>query len=973
MEIKDLTSYRIIEQKSIADLDCEAFLLEHVKTKAKVVLLPNNDDNKVFYIGFRTPPKDSKGSAHIVEHSVLCGSEKYPIKDPFVELCKGSLNTFLNAMTYPDKTIYPVASCNDKDFANLVDVYLDAVFHPNMYRNEKIFMQEGWHYEMEDAESELKYNGVVYSEMKGVYSSAEEVVRSRILKELFPNGTYGVESGGDPDDIPTLTYEEFLDFHSKYYHPSNSYIYLYGDMDMVEKLEYIDREYLSHYDYLEVDSDIVKQEPIGEVKETECFYPITDDESEEANTYLSYNVLLGCDNTDPEMNIAMSTLESVLCQTPGAPIKKALIEKGIGSDVSCFFENELLQPYCSIMVYNAEPEMKDEFVKTIEDTLREQIEKGIDKKALLASLVNSEFSYREADFGALPKGLAIGVTLLDSWLYDKTRPFVYIEQGELYRKLKQKVETRYFEDIVEKYLLNNTHKVILAGKPKKGLATEKEEKLAAELAEIKNGLSKEEIDRIVVKTAELKEYQGSEDSPEDLAKMPFLRREDMNPNARKMEVIADTIEGCPFYKYDIFTNGIGYLRLGFRTDNIPLKYYRYVNLFSYCFMKMDTTKHSYNDFYNEIKLYTGGLYMTGVAYRAENLEKPDKFAFEVKARFLDENLKDTFRLIEEAVFDTRFEDKVRLKELMNERYSRLKSMISEGGHMIAMNECAGAFSVASALDCETSGVAALKLLEEITADFDSKCDEIIDIFNTLRKMIFRPENAYVSYIAPDGENKELKECFRDFKTKLYTDEVESGRLTIELLKSNNAYKTSGQIQFVGFSGRFTPKYEYSGVLAAVKTMLNYDYLWTNVRVKGGAYGCFPIIRVNGILSFVSFRDPNLEKTIEVFKGIADYLKNVSLDEKTITRYIIGAIGELDTPFSPSLEGDIAISQHICGTHYEDIQRRRDELLAASENDIRDAAKFFEEAFKTPYLKVVGSAKAIAENESLFDSVESLLR
>ena len=425
--MEQLQAYTILEKKEIKELNSVGYIMKHNQTGARIVLMENDDNNKVFCVGFRTPPKDSTGVAHIIEHSVLCGSDKFPVKDPFIELAKGSLNTFLNAMTFPDKTIYPVASCNEKDFQNLMDVYMDAVFHPNIYQEEKIFRQEGWHYEMESMEDELTINGVVYNEMKGAFSSPDDVLEREIMNSLYPHTSYAVESGGDPDVIPELTYEDFLAFHSRYYHPSNSYIYLYGDMDMAEKLRFLDVEYLSKYEALAVDSELDEEQPFTEPVEVCKEYPITESESEKENTYLSYNISFG-NNLDKEQYIAFQVIDYVLCSAPGAPLKQALIDKGIGKDVYSSYENGIMQPYFSIVAKNADKEQLPEFLATIREELTKITEQGFDKKALRAGLNFYEFRFREADFGSYPKGLMFGLMMLDSWLYDDNKPFVHIDR-----------------------------------------------------------------------------------------------------------------------------------------------------------------------------------------------------------------------------------------------------------------------------------------------------------------------------------------------------------------------------------------------------------------------------------------------------------------------------------------------------------------------------------------------------------------
>ena len=480
---RELQAYELVESRKIKDIQSEGILLRHKKTGARVALLSNDDENKVFAVGFRTPPENSTGVPHIIEHSVLCGSKEFPVKDPFVELVKGSLNTFLNAMTYSDKTVYPVASCNDKDFQNLMHVYLDAVFYPNIYQEKKIFMQEGWHYEMEDLDSPLTYNGVVYNEMKGAFSSPDEVNDREMMNSLFPDTIYGVESGGDPKVIPELTYEQFLDFHRRYYHPSNSYIYLYGNMDMAEKLEWIDEHYLSKFDRLEIDSTIKMQKAFDKPVTIHKEYPIMEGESLDNNTYLSYNIVVGT-ALDKELCFAMQILENALGSASAAPLKLALIHKNIGTEVYTEYSNGIYQPIFSIVAKNANENQKDEFVATIEDELKRLVKEGIDKKSLLAGLNYYEFKYREADFGSYPKGLMYGIWMLESWLYNDNMPFDMLETVEVLKDLKAKIDTDYFEQLIEKYLIQNNHKSILVVSPKEGLTAKTEQELAEKTAGI---------------------------------------------------------------------------------------------------------------------------------------------------------------------------------------------------------------------------------------------------------------------------------------------------------------------------------------------------------------------------------------------------------------------------------------------------------------------------------------------------------
>ena len=482
--------YDIVLEEELKDLNSAGIILRHKKSGARVVVISNDDNNKVFSIGFKTPPFNDTGMQHIIEHSTLCGSRKYPVKDPFVELCKGSLNTFLNAMTYPDKTVYPVASCNDTDFKNIMDVYMDAVFYPAMYEKPEIFMQEGWHYELDNADDDIKYNGVVFNEMKGAFSSPDDVLSRYTFVSLFPDTVYKNESGGDPEVIPTLKYEDFLKYHEEYYHPSNSYIYIYGDMDVNERLEYLDREYLSDFDVSDVDihANIERQaafdKPVYETKP----YAITEDESLEDNTYLSYNAVIGT-SVDAKLYLAFQILDYALVMTPGAPVKQALLDAGISTDVYSSYETSLYQPVYSIVAKNSNSKEQGRFVSVINDTLEKLVKDGINERTIEAGINYYEFKYREADYGPYPKGLMYYLTMMDSWLYDETKPFIHIEAGDTFDELKKDARNGYFEKLIKEYLLDNNHKSIISLVPEYGLEKEKEQK-AAIVQEFKEGTKK---------------------------------------------------------------------------------------------------------------------------------------------------------------------------------------------------------------------------------------------------------------------------------------------------------------------------------------------------------------------------------------------------------------------------------------------------------------------------------------------------
>ena len=963
--------YEIIEEREVSDLNSYGYLLKHKKTGAHITILSNDDNNKVFYIGFRTPPADSTGVAHILEHSVLCGSDRFPAKDPFIELAKGSLNTFLNAMTYPDKTVYPVASCNDKDFANLMHVYLDAVFHPNIYKEDKIFKQEGWHYEMDTPEDDLTLNGVVYNEMKGAFSSPDDVIEREIMNSLYPDTTYGIESGGDPDDIPNLTYEAFLAFHGKYYHPSNSYIYLYGDMDLEERLAFLDREYLSGYDALEVDSAIPMQPHFTDVRQLHKQYSITEGESLKDAAYLTYNLSIGtC--LDKKLYVAMDILDYALCSAPGAPLKQALLDRGIGKDVYTAVEGGILQPYFSIISKNTEVTKKQEFVDTIEHTLCDIVKKGIDKKALKAAINYFEFRYREADYGSYPKGLMFGLQALDSWLYDETAPFMHIEQNVTFAELKKEVSGSYFEDLVKEYLLDNTHKTILVVEPVQGLTAKKDQELQDKLKAYKATLSQEQIRRVVRETEELHAYQEEPSTRESLDTIPMLTREDMDRKAAGYINEVRKAGETTILFHDIFTNGIGYLKFVFDMKQVPQELLGYVGILKAVLMMVDTKHFSYGDLFHEINTYTGGMTAGVNTYQnAQNLSEY-RATFEVRVKTLYENRNKAIALIKEILLTSDFTDQKRLYEIIAETQSRMQASMTSAGHSVAAIRAMSYFSRTAAVSEQISGIPQYRLLEQIEGDFTLYGPELTENLNRLVTCIFRPENLMVDYTAGEEGYDGLEQQIEDLRAALFTQPVTGTPFTVQTVKKNEAFVTAGQIQYVCRAGNFIEKgLPYTGALKALKIMIGYEYLWNQVRVKGGAYGCMCNFSRSGDSYFVSYRDPNLEKTIEIYEKAADFIASYQADERDLTQFIIGALGDLDTPMTPSAKGSYSLSGYMTGLPFEAIQREREELLSITAEQLQSLSAYVKAFMEKDCLCVVGNEEKIHENEELFQQVEQL--
>ena len=972
MNIQNLKAYEPVFTTDIADIKSTGYVLKHKKTGARVVCIENDDENKVFYIGFRTPPEDSTGVPHIIEHSVLCGSDKYPSKDPFVELAKGSLNTFLNAMTYPDKTVYPVASCNDQDFANLMDVYLDAVFHPNIYKREEIFRQEGWHYEIEDNSSPITLNGVVYSEMKGAFSSPDDMLGRAVFDSLFPDNCYGVESGGDPDVIPSLTYEQFLDFHKRYYHPSNSYIYLYGNTDFEERLDYIDREYLGGYDRLDIDSSVALQagfdEPVHVVKE----YPITNDESEEHNAYLSYNTVIST-SLDEKLYIAFQVIEYALLSSPGAVLKKALLDSGICKDVQSLYENGIYQPYISIIVKNSDLSARERFLEIIKSELEKVVSEGYDRKALLAGINLFEFKFREADYGHYPKGLMYGLTCLDSWLYGEDKPFIHLMALDTFEFLKKMTQTDYFEKLTKQYLLDNTHASTVCLVPVKGLTIKKDRELEEKMAKIRSEMTDDQIDELVESTKALHRYQEEEDTDEIKECIPLLKISDIRKEAEGFINESGKIAGKDYLYHDIFTNGIGYLTVSYDLDGIGTDMLPYVGLLKASLGLVNTKNYSYTDLANDIFLNSGGISATTSLY--QDLESAGKYLhhFEMKAKVLYDRLPYAFDMIKEIAYTSDFSDRKRIYELICMLKSRLQAAMMSSGHAIAMGRAVSGLSESDMISEKIGGIDFYRFIESIESDYDNRADEVIRNLTELSKRIFTKDNLVLfDYIATKDQFDLFKKQVNGLVDSSGEYKSTKEQIVFKPKKISEGFKTSAKVQYVAKAGTYRcEQLPYTGALKVLKVIMGYEYLWNQVRVVGGAYGCFGSFTRSGKCVFASYRDPNLKRTLDVYDRAAEYLKGFSVSERDMTKFILGTVSDLDFPLSPSGKGSRSRDAFLCHDSIEKIQKERDEILSCNVEDIRNLHRYIQKMHDDECICVLGGEEEIEKEKDIFDVTEAL--
>lgn len=962
--------FRVNAMSHIEEVNSDAYVMEHVKSGARLMYLDNDDDNKVFYIAFRTTPDNSKGVPHIMEHSTLCGSRKYPLKEPFVELAKGSLNTFLNAITWPDKTMYPIASRNDVDFHNLMDVYLDAVFYPNCLKNPQILMQEGWHYELENKEAPLTYNGVVYNEMKGALSSPEAIMEDRAMEKLFPDTTYGVESGGDPEVIPTLSFREFTEFHRRFYHSSNSYIYLYGDMDIDKTLEYLDGEYLSAFDRRNVDSMVKTQAPFGKRISVTAPYGIAENEDTEGKAiHALYNAFN--DHMSTMDSLAFRILNYVLIDMDGAPLKQAVLDAGLGSDLSGSYGDSYKQPVWIVEVTGSEVDKQQAFADVVDSTLRSIALKGLDKDMLEAALNRTEFTARENDYQGRPKGLFYGVRAMDLWLYDRD-PMEALRYIDDINTLRDNLKTNYFENLLLRYVIKNPHQVLITMKPEKGLTEKMNRETAEKLAAFKSSLSDEQLDEIMASTKALKERQASGETEEALETIPLLSRKDLKRTVEEEVLEKENVSGMDHFHFDVHTNGITYLNLYFPLSGLTEEDIPYAILLSTLLRSLSTTKHSYGELARLSNAYTGGMSFAVNGYGKVEDTNAYLPALTVRAKALTAKADKLLDLLGEVINHTLFTDTKRLKELILQEKSEWDMTAFSRGHSLVMTRLTSYFSRGGEF-AEQSGLSYYYFLADLARKFDGEKEKLVAKLEEVSRKIFTRSGLFFETI---GEEEEKKAVLSNLS--LLVDDMEEGEkkeprpFSFPPAEKNEAFRTSGKVQYVAKGGNFKSHgFAYTGALKVMETILRYEYLWKKVRVLGGAYGAFTQFLRDGTAILCSYRDPNLAETLKAYEDLPAYLENLTLSDREMTKYVIGTMAAAETQLTPSMKGERAMVHYLSGNTRESRMKIRDEVINCQVEDIRKLAPLVESVMKDPYICVMGSEDKIERDKALFDAVKSM--
>ncbi|MGK5088526.1 insulinase family protein [Bdellovibrionota bacterium FG-2] len=967
-----LQGFRLVRVQPGKEVDGIARIYEHEKTGARLLYLSTADDNKVFSISFRTLPSDDTGVAHILEHSVLCGSRKFPSKEPFLELVKGSVKTFVNAMTFPDKTMYPVASRNDKDFKNLMDVYLDAVFFPKVVEDPYILKQEGWRYEADPKTGELSYNGVVFNEMKGVFSSPESVLGRSMMHNMYPSTVYQHESGGLPSAIPTLTHENFVKFYKKYYHPSNSYIYLYGNGNIEEHLRFVNEGFLDQFSKIKPDSTVGVQGAFSKLKEVKETYSINEGDSLKDKAFLALGYSIG-KSTDPETVLSMEMLAYLLTGTEAAPLKRALLEAKVGKEIDGDFDGDFLQPVFSITAKSTNANKKTALLDVTEKTLKDLVKNGIDKKLIEAAINRKEFLLREADFRGYPKGLVYNYKVLASWLYEGD-PLAHLQFEPVLKKIREKAFSGYFENLIQTNLLGNKHRVLVQLEAKPGLDKKRDEKVRTDLAKLKKSLSPEKLKTIESEGAELQRRQKSPDTAENLAKIPMLELSDLDRKAEVLPIEQSKLAGVPFFTHSVFTSQISYLGLYFDTTAVPQELLPYIPLLAEMLGSVDTEKRSFKDLTNELNIHTGGLTYSSVPYSNKDSMQQIYPKFVVSAKALSEKLPKLSELTTEVLLHSRFTDHKRLKEIIEAERSNSESALQSSGHVFASTRTLSYFSNAGKYRELTGGISYYQFLVGLEKNFEKEADRISENLRKVSTLIFNRNTLIMSYTSPEADVVKHRPTLEGFVKALPDSEVKHQVYAYKFSADNEALIVPSKVYFVAQGADFKQLgFSYSGKMRVLRNVLRKDYLWNRVRVQGGAYGAMLEISSTGNFTFTSYRDPNLQETYDIYHKTPEYLATLNIPTRELNKYILGTISELDMPLTPSMKGEKAMAYYISKFTQSDIQKDRDEVLATQVSDLKGYTELVTKVIAKDYHAVVGGKPKIEANKAQFGKVVEVLK
>lgn len=962
--------FELVQERQLPELHSRVRLYRHQKTGARYLSLTNDDENKVFGVSFRTPPSDSTGVAHILEHSVLCGSRKYPVKEPFVELLKGSMKTFLNAFTFPDKTCYPVASTNLRDFYNLMDVYMDAVFFPRL--TEEIYKQEGWHFEAESADGPLSYKGVVYNEMRGAYSSPDSLLHEHSQHSIFPDMTYGLDSGGDPQVIPQLTFEQFMDFHRTYYHPSNAWFYAYGDDPEEERLARA-AEYIDEFQAIEPGSDVPLQPKFGAPREITEYYAASEDS--ESKAMVTVNWLLP--ETFPEgekageVNLAFNMLEHLLIGLPASPLRKALIESGLGDDVAGVgLEADLRQMYFSTGLKGVNPEDVDAVQAVIEGVFKNIVENGAPRNAVEAAFNSVEFELREQNTGSFPRGLYIMVRTLSGWLYDKDPVEAMAFEDDL-ASLRKRIDSgeRVFEDLIRTHFLENPHRTRVTLLPDATLGEKLLAEEAGKLAAVQKQVGADGMERIVEEARELERLQGTPDSAKDLATIPRLQLEDLDKENRTIPVIEKSHAGAKILEHPLDARGIVYLDLGFDMLAIPDEYVPFIPLYGRALLEMGTQRRDFVDLGMQIASRTGGIDPGFFTATIRGTGRPTAW-FLLRGKATRDKGHYLADILAEVLTEPNFDNQSRFKQIVLEEKARLEHRLVPAGHMMVADRLMARFSQAGQLDERMSGVSQLFFLRQLAQKVDNAWDEVRCSLENIHASLVRRTNCLANVTAEEEglasfglQLDSMLDALSDEKVTAETPTPEwlHAFATNELVVPDTEGLTiPAQVNYVGKALDLAALgYTYHGSASVAAKYLRNGFLWDRIRVQGGAYGAFTMLdRMRGVLAFCSYRDPNLERTLDVYDESAKHLAELEMDEDARSKAIIGSISDIDAYMLPDAKGYASMARYLTGDTDALRQQMREEILATTVEDMRRFGQVVSQGMSQAKITVLGDKNAI---------------
>ncbi|MGC9364196.1 MAG: insulinase family protein [Fidelibacterota bacterium] len=960
--------FNLLEKRFVKEVNAECLYFEHEKSGAHLFKIPNDDENKTFSIAFKTIPDSDAGTPHVMEHGVLNGSKNFPVKSPFDVLSKGSLNTFLNAMTGSDVTIYPVASMNDKDFFNLMHVYLDAVFNPLIYEDPRILKQEGWHYELTDREAPIEIRGIVYNEMKGAFSSPTRELYYQINKALFPDNGYSLSSGGYPSAIPTLTYDQYLNYHRTYYHPSNALIFLYGNGDIHSELQFIDSAYLSKYSRSEVQISMPLQEPFPQMKTITAYYSVPEGSDTQNQSYLALSYVAGT-NTDRKLAMALGILAEVLVNQESAPIRLALQEAGIGRDVSASL-NDMKQNVFQITVQNTNPADADSFHAIVHRTISEVLKSGVDREAVEATLNRYEFRLREGDDAQ--KGLTYHFTQLNGWLYADD-PFLSLEWEKPLAELKSGIQTGYLETILDKFIIRNHHAVLLTLCPKPGMEKEINTKLAAELADYKARLSEAEIDQLIEETKNLIAYQQQEDSPEALATIPLLDLSDINPQANYFQIRKRSVKNAPVLCYNTFTNDVIYVRLLYDLRVIPVELLPYAKLLTVVLGSLNTENYSFGELDNALKMHTGGFNVFLGSYLGDQSDDQLLPKLFINTKAMHTKIEKLFELTDEVVNNSILDDPVRLKEILVRHQSQMEAAVKSNGYAFASKRAKSYHSNEGMFSELISGIEYYWFLTELTTGFDENTDEIIQKLQDISDIVFSKSNLTVTVTCEKEDYRLFKKGFKNYLNDQPNQKVMYHSWKFNPEPKNEGLMSASKVQYVIKCSNFINLgQKWNGKIRVLNQILSSDYLYNNIRVIGGAYGGWCGFSPDGNAYFASYRDPNLKNTIKIFDETPDYLETFEADNTEMTRYIIGTISDLDQPKTASQQGNTAVRYYFENVTRDQLQQDRDDILKTTVQDIRNFKTFVSRILDQNTFCVYGNEETLRQQSDLFKSLVNIL-